>query len=224
MGLPTSSEVKVEYRQQRLRRWQVAGVLVSFAVLIGVLAVFGVAYARQSDRVEELQSQNDSILADHEAIGEKFAAQSERFAQESRKLEDALRSTYGQGFRAGQEAMRLPAALRPLARYAAAGFLVPRRLPPGSGERGPRLEKDLDGYAIHWRRLAVFGSRREPLRDWTRQALGGRQRLQVGSHRVLRLTGPSGAIYAWRTGGATYAVLAVPEREPAARALIASMR
>jgi nitrogen fixation-related uncharacterized protein len=221
---PSSPDVQIEYVQHRRRRWRVAGVLVAFAVMIGVLAVFGVAYARQSDQVEELQSQNETILDDHHAIGDAFAEQSKRFAEQSRKLEAAIRSSYGQGFLAGREAVRLPVELRSLARYAGAGVLVPRRIPERIGQGRPRVTRDLDGYTIRWRGLAFFASRTEPLSDWTRQALSGLRRLQLGPYRVQRLTGPSGVIYAWRNGGATYAVIALPTHESAARALIASTR
>jgi nitrogen fixation-related uncharacterized protein len=224
MGPPNSPDVHIEYVQHRRRQWKVVGVLVGFAVLLGVLALFGVAYARQSDRVDELQSQNDSILSDHHAIGDKFAEQSKRFAEQSRKLEAAIRSSYGQGFLAGQAAVRLPVGLRSLARYAAAGVLVPRRIPESIGESAPRVTKDLDGYTIRWRRLAFFASRTEPLSDWTRQALEGLRRLQLGPYRVQRLTGPSGVIYAWRKDRATYAVIALPRYEAAVRALIVSAR
>jgi hypothetical protein len=224
MGPSTSPEVQIEYVHHRRRRWQVAGVLGAFALMLGVLALFGVAYALQSDRVDELEAQNESILDDHHAIGAKFAEQSKRFAKESRKLEGAIRSSYGQGFLAGQQAVRLPVELRSLARYAAAGMLVPRRLPTGASESRARVERDLDGYTIRWRRIALFASRTEPLSDWTRQALGGLRRVRLGPHRVQRLLGPSGVIFAWRKRGATYAVLAFPTQEPAARALIASMR
>ena len=223
MGPPNSlDDVRIEYVQHRRRQWRVVGILVAFAAMLGVLALFGVAYAQQSDRVDELQAQNDNIVSDHHAIGDMVAQQSERFAEQSRKLEAAIQSAYRQGFRAGQEAVRLPVELRSLARHAAAGLLVPRRIPEGIGENPPRVTTDLDGYTIRWRRVAFFASRTEPLSDWTRQALGGSRRLQLGRNRVQRLTGPSGVIYAWRKGRATYAVIALPTNEATVRALIVS--
>jgi hypothetical protein len=223
MGPPTSPEVQIEYVQHRRRRWQVAGALFALAVMLGVLAIFGVAYAQQANRVDELEDQNESILGDHHAIGEAFAKQSKRFEAESKELEAAIRSSYGQGFAAGQEAARLPRELRSLARYAAAGVLVPRRIPSGVGSRA-RVQRDLASYSVRWGRLALFASRTEPFSNWTRQALGGVRRQQVGRYRVQRMTGPTGVIYAWRSNGATYAVIVLPAYESAARSLIASMQ
>lgn len=224
MGQSNSPDVQIEYVRHRRRLSQTVGVLVALAVMVGVLALFGVAYARQSDQVEELQAQNESILSDHHAIGAKFAEQSKRLAQQTRRLEAALRSSYGQGYLAGQEALRLPVGLRSLARYSAAGLLVPRRIPESVGRRRPRVTTDLDGYTIRWPRVAFFASRSEPLSNWTRQALGGLRGLEVGPYRVLRLTGPSGVIYTWRKGRATYAVIALPEADAAGRALIVSTK
>jgi len=198
--------------------------LAALALMLGVLALFGLAYVQQADRVDELESQNESILNDHHAIGAKFAEQTKKFSAESRQLEAAIRSSYGQGFLAGQESVRLPVELRTLARYAAAGVLVPRRTPAAVADTRPRVEKELDGYMIRWRRLALFASRSEPLSDWTRQALGGLRRVTLGPHRVQRLTGPNGVIYAWRKRGVTYAVIALPTLEPSARQLVASTR
>ena len=222
MGQSNSPDVQIEYVRHRRRHGQAVAVLVALAVMVGVLALFGVAYAQQSDQVEELQAQNDSILSDHHAIGEKFAEQSKRLAEQTRKLEAAIRSSYGQGFLAGQAALRLPVGLRSLARYSAAGLLVPRRIPESIGQRRPRVTTDLDGYTIRWPRVAFFASSSEPLSNWTRQALGGLRRLEVGPYRVLRLTGPSGLIYTWREGRATYAVIALPTYDAAVRALIVS--
>ena len=224
MGLRGSPEVQIEYVHHRRRRWQPAALLLAFAVMLGVLGLFGVAYAMQADRVEELEAENETILDDHHAIGKKFAEQSNRFVEESRELEEALRASYGQGFLAGRASARLPAQLRTLARYAAAGVLVPRRIPPAAGAGRPRVQKDLDGYTVRWPRLAVFASRTDPLSDWTLQALGGVRPLRLGPYRVQRVIGPSGVIYAWRARNGTYAVLALQTHEDAARALVLSMR
>jgi hypothetical protein len=86
------------------------------------------------------------------------------------------------------------------------------------------VQRNLDGFIVRWPRLALFASRLEPLSNWTRQALGARRRLRLGPHRVERLLGPSGVIYAWRESDVTYAVIATPTQEPAARTLITSMR
>jgi hypothetical protein len=219
----TSPEPEVKY--VRHRRWRVAGVIAVFAVMIGVFALLAVAYAQQSGQVDELESENDEILSQHRTIGATFAKQSLKFAQESKKLENALRTAYGQGFRAGQRASTLPVALRPLARYAAAGMLVPGRVPKGVEPKRPRIIVDVGGYTVRWRGLALFASRIDPLSVWTRQALGAIARATtLGSHRVRRLTGPSGFIYAWREREATYAVLTLPRAEAAGRSLVASMR
>jgi hypothetical protein len=223
---PASTDVKIEYLgrprggRRPLRRLATTSVAVA---LLAVLVLLALAYARQSDRVDDLQAQNESILDDHHAIGQQFAAQSTRFTKEARRLEEAVRSAYTRGFRAGREAASLPRSLRSLGGHAAAGLLTPRRIPDGIGT-APRVQRNLDGYIVRWPRLAVFASKLEPLSNWTRQALGDRRRLRLGPHRVERLLGPSGVIYAWREAGVTYAVIATPTQEPAARTVIASMR
>lgn len=230
MGQPPSpTDVQIEYIHRRprllarvLRAVAVAGIALGAALLLGAFAVFALAYERQSDRIEELQDQNASILDDHHAIGAQVAEQSERFAEEARKLDEAIESSYGRGYLAGREAAMLPRALRQLAGLAASDMLVPRRTPDAAGGR-PRVQSGLNGYTIRWRRVAVFASRDEPVSNWTRQALGQRVRMRVGAQRVQRLTGPGGAMFVWRTGGVTYAVIAAPSLEPAARALIVSM-
>jgi len=228
---PTSSEVKFHYLGHRPGRWRrvlrVAAVVAVIALVVALALAAAIllvsAYARQSDRVEALEAQNQSILQDHHTIGARFAEQSKRFARESRRLEEAVQSSYGRGFRAGREAASLPAELRSLAGQAAAGLLVPRRVPEAAGTRRS-VVSNLNGYTVRWEALALFASRLEPLTNWTRQALGERRRLQVGPQRVERLVGPSGVIYAWRKSGVTYAVIGTRTSEPLARALIASMR
>ncbi len=209
----------------RTRRWPLVGALVAFAVMAGALAVFGVAYAQQADKVDELEAQNQRILGDHKAIGKQFAQQTRKLAQQSKELETAVRLSYGQGFLAGQRAKGVPAVLAPLVRYVAFDMLIPRRVPSVLRPRRPRTNTGVDGYVLRWRDAALFASRTDPLSVWTRQALGGLvHTTKVGPRRVRRLTGPSGVIYAWREKGTTYALLAVPRLESAARALIASMK
>jgi nitrogen fixation-related uncharacterized protein len=229
MGQPPASDVKFEYLGQRPGRaggrgplfWLAAsGVAVAVLFLLGLLAV---AYARQSERVDDLQAQNEDILDDHHAIGQQFSEQSKRFTKEARKLEEAVQSAYSRGFRAGRETARLPPSLRSLGGHAAVGLLIPRRIPGGTGS-DLRVQRNVDGYIVRWPSLALFASRLEPLSNWSRQALGERRRLRLGPHRVERLLGPSGVIYAWRESGVTYAVIATPTQEPAARTLITSMR
>ena len=229
MGDLPASDVKIQYLGQRpgwtggrgrLRGLVVSGVAVA---LLAVLVLLAVAYARQSGRVDDLQAQNESILNDHHAIGQQFAKQSTRFTKEAQKLEKAVQSAYSRGFRAGQQTASLPPPIRSLGGHAAAGFLVPRGIPGGTGS-DPRVQRNLDGYIVRWPRLALFATRLEPLSNWTRQALGERYRLRLGPHRVERLLGPSGVIYAWRESGATYAVIATPTQEAAARTLITLMR
>jgi hypothetical protein len=224
---PASPEVKIQYLGQRpgrmggRLRWLAAGGVA--VALLAALVLLAVAYARQSDRVDDLQAQNARILGDHHAIGEQFAEQSTRFTKEARKLEEAVQSAYSRGFRAGRETAQLPASIRTLGGHAMAGFLVPRRIPSGTGGT-QRIQRNLDGYTIRWPRIALFASRLEPLSNWTRQALGERRRLRLGSHRVERLLGPSGVIYAWRESGVTYAVIATSTQEAGAGTLITSMR
>ena len=222
--------MQYEYRGERpgrfRGRWRVLWLLLlglAVALLLALLVLLAVAYARQSERVEDLEAQNASILDDHHAIGELFAKQSERFDEEARRLESAVQSAYGSGFRAGREAASLPAGLRPLGGHAAGGFLVPRNVPEAAGG-GARVEKGLNGYTVRWRRVGVFANRLEPLTNWTRQALGQRSRIQVGPYRVHRVLGPSGVIYAWRKDGVTYAAIAVPTLEPVLRSIVGSMR
>ena len=225
---PASSDVKIEYLGQRPGRMGGRGPLRSLATsgmavaLLAVLVLLALAYARQSERVDDLRAQNESILDDHHAIGQQFAQQSTRFTKEARKLEKAVQSAYARGFRAGRDAASLPPSLRSLGGHAAAGLLVPRRVPGTAGD--PRVQRNLEGYIVRWPGLAVFASRLEPLSNWTRQALGEQRRLRLGPHHVERLLGPSGVIYAFRQSGVTYAVLATPTQEAVARSLITSMR
>jgi hypothetical protein len=214
----------IEPRRVRRRRWFVAGSLLLLALLAGTLALLAIAYVQQSNRVDDLESQNRQILVQHVAIGTRFAEQSKRLEQESRRLEGALRSSFQRGFRAGQEAVLLPGPFRPLARYAAAQILIPRRIPAQLSEK-PRVETHLDGYALHWQGVGAFASTTDPLDVWTRQAIRGVARtVRLGGHRVERFVGPSGLIFAWRELGCTYAIIALPQREGAARALIRAMR
>jgi hypothetical protein len=225
MGEPIPGRAQIELKSERRRRWLVAGALLAFALMAGTLSLIAFAYVQQSDKVEALETQNEEILNDHHVIGKAFAEQAKKLARQSRKLDSALRSSYGLGFLAGQEASRLPRGLRPLARHAASGLAVPRRVPPELDPSTPSIRAGVDGYAIRWRGLALFASRTEPLSVWTRQALDARVRsLTLGPHRVRRLVGANGVIYAWRKQGATYALIALPQVEAAGRRLVASMR
>ena len=191
--------------------------------MAGTLSLIAFAYIEQSDKVEALETQNREILDDHHAIGTAFTEQTRKLASQTRRLEAVVRSSYGQGYAAGREASQLPQAIRPLARHAAAGLAVPRRLPSALGS-APRIRADVDGYALRWPGLALFASRTDPLSVWTRQALGGTQSRTLGPHRVRRLVGPSGVIYAWRKDDATYALIALPRLEPVGETLISSMK
>jgi len=193
--------------------------------MAGALSLIAFAYVDQSDKVDALEEQNQTILGEHDVIGKAFAQQAEKLERQSKRLESALRSSYGQGFLAGQQAARLPRALRSLGRHAASGMAVPRRVPSALEPGSPRIRTGTDGYEIRWRGLAVFASRSDPLSVWTRQALAGPAETQkIGRHRVRRLIGPNGVIYAWREGGSTYGMIAIPRLESAGRALVASMR
>jgi hypothetical protein len=197
--------------------------VLAVGIVVAVISILAIEYARQSERVDDLEAQNEGILSDHGAIGHQFAEQSKRFDQEARKLERAVRSAYARGYRAGRETASLPPSLRSLGGLAAAGVLVPRRV-PAKGESGLTIRQEVDGYTVRWRRLAVFASRLEPLSNWTRQSLGELRREKIGPHRVSRLVGPAGVIYAWRKGGVTYAVIAAPAEDAVGRAIISSMR
>ena len=208
------------------RRRQVlatAALVLAVGLVVSVISILAVEYTKQSERVDDLEAQNARILGDHGVIGDQFAEQSKRFEQEARKLERAMRSAYARGYRAGRETASLPPSLRSLGRVAAAGLLVPRRV-PANGERELAIRHEVDGYALRWRRLAVFASRLEPLSNWTRQSLGKPRSEKIGPHRVSRLIGPAGVIYAWRNGAVTYAVIAAPTEDSLARAMISSMR
>jgi hypothetical protein len=216
---------ETEFVYVRRRNWRLAGILALFALMLGVLALLAVAYAQQSEQVDEVEAENQEILSQHTAIGATFAQQSKRFVQQSRKLQEALRMSYAKGFLAGQRASNMPVALRQLARYAAAGMLVPTRVPTGLKPDRPRIDAEVGGYTLRWRGLALFASTVDPMSVWTRQALGGIPRpITLGSHRARRLIGPTGVIYAWPKRGATYAVLTLPRYEGTARSLIASMQ
>jgi hypothetical protein len=216
---------ETEVRADRGRRWRVAGFLAVFAVMVGIIALLAVAYAQQSQRVDEVKAENQEILSQHKALGATFAEQSRKFVQQSKKLEKALRTSYAKGVLVGQRTSNMPFALRKLATYAAAGMLVPARLPTGLKPDRPRINANLSGYTVRWGGLALFASSADPVSVWTRQALGAIPRpTKLGSHQVRRLTGPSGVIYVWPERGATYAVLTLPQHEAAAQSLIAAMR
>ena len=224
MSSPIPTGRDLEIKSARRRRWFVGGAILALAIMAGTLSLIAFAYVEQSDKVEALETQNQEILDDHHAIGEAFAEQTKKLANQSRKLEAVVRSSYGQGYTAGREASQLPRAIRPLARHAAAGLAVPRRLPSALGS-APRIKADVDGYAVRWPGLALFASRTDPLSVWTRQALDGRaQSRTLGPHRVRRLVGPGGVVYAWREDDTTYALLALPRLEPVGETLISSMK
>ena len=223
MSSPIPTGRDLEIKSARRRRWLVGGAILALAIMAGTLSLIAFAYIEQSDKVEALETQNQEILDDHHAIGEAFAEQTKKLASQSRKLEEVVRSSYGQGYSAGREASQLPRAVRPLARHAAAGLAVPRRV-PAALDAPPRIKADVDGYAVRWPGLALFASRTDPLSVWTRQALGGTQSRTLGPHRVRRLVGPSGVIYAWRKDDATYALIALPRFEPVGKTLISSMK
>jgi nitrogen fixation-related uncharacterized protein len=211
---------------RRGRGWLLpALLLILLAVVAAAVALIGLAYIEQSDKVDALEQENERILHDHETIGEAFGEQSKKLAAQEKKLDAAIRASYSAGLEAARRARSVPAALQPLSRYAVAGTLVPRRIPPQLDPRRMRISAEVDGYVIRWRELALFASRTDELSVWTRQALGGLKRTEkLGPRRVTRLVGPSGVIYAWRERSVTYALAAFPALEPAGRSLIASMR
>ena len=211
---------------RRGRGWLLPGLLlILLAVVAAAVALIGLAYIEQSDKVDALEQENEQILHDHETIGAAFGEQTKKLAEQEKKLDDAIRASYRAGLEAARRARSIPSALQPLSRYAVAGMLVPRTIPRQLDSRRMRISAEVDGYVIRWRELALFASRTDELGVWTRQALGGLKRTEkVGPRRVTRLVGPSGVIYAWREQSVTYALAAFPALEPAGRSVIASMR
>jgi hypothetical protein len=167
--------------------------------------------------VEQVQAENAKIEHDHMAIGTQFA-------QQSARLNDALRAmnrAYGQGFNAGHKAATLPRPFAKLQRSVRQGYVVPVAIPRGLSRAKPAVKRGAHGYTIRWGGLALFASDREPLRDWTAKAWPGTQRrVQIGRRTVRRMVGPFGTVYAWRERNKTYAVVALPRSEKSVSPLI----
>jgi hypothetical protein len=177
------------------------------ALVTAVAAIAYIAYNRQSDRVEKVQSENTKIEHDHMVIGTKFSEQSTRLKEALAAMDRA----YGRGFAAGQKAGTLPPAFTKLLVSVRQGYVVPLSIPREFRGARPHVRRTGHGYTIRWAGLALFASDREPLADWTAKAWPGtRRRVQIGKRTVLRMIGPFGTVYAWRERNKTYAVAALP--------------
>jgi hypothetical protein len=212
----------VETRELRRRRTVLLALVVlplTVLALAAAVAVVYFAYDRQSDRIAELETENTKIESDHSAIGAQFAQQSRELERTLKRVDQA----YAAGFRAGRQS-RLPPRLRPLEAFAASGFLIPRRVPRPFAGRRLVTRRDANGYVLRWGGVALFASGRDPLSVWTRTAWpGSRRTVRIGRRQILRFWAATGVTYAWSEGGRTYAVLAMPRRDQAARQLITTL-
>jgi hypothetical protein len=195
----------------------------ALAVLSGVAALGYAAYTRQSDRVEKVQAENAKLEHDHMMIGEKFAEQTQRLADQSAQLNAAVAAmnrAYKRGYSRGKRATTLPPPFRPLAPSIRQGYAVPLAVPTSLGAN-PKVERTSHGYAVRWPTIALFASDSQPLASWTMQAWPNTRRdVQIGSRKVLRMVGPYGTVYAWRERNKTYAVVARPQADDLVRPLV----
>jgi hypothetical protein len=195
----------------------------ALAFLTGVAALGYAAYARQSDRVEKVQAENAKLEHDHMMIGEKFAEQTQRLADQSAQLSAAVAAmnrAYKRGYTRGKRATTLPAPFRPLAPSVQQGYAVPLAIPQPLGKQ-PKVRRTAHGYSVRWPSVALFASDTEPLTSWTSKAWPNTRRdVTIGSHKVLRMVGPLGTVYAWRERNKTYAVLAMPKADDLVRPLL----
>jgi hypothetical protein len=183
---------------------------IATALVTAVAAITYIAYNRQSDRVEKVQSENTKIEHDHMVIGTKFTEQSARLKAALAAMDRA----YGRGFAVGRKAGTLPNAFAQLWVSVRQGYVVPLLIPRELRRARPTVRRTGHGYTIRWAGLALFASDREPLSDWTAKAWPGtRRRVQIGGRTVLRMIGPFGTVYAWRERNKTYAVAALPRSE-----------
>ena len=188
----------------------------ALAVLFGLGAITYAAYNRQADRVDKVQAENEKLLHDHHLIGEQFAQQSERLAEQSARLKaavTALDGAYRRGFAKGRRATTLPAQFRALAPSVQQGYLVPVAVPKKfSG--APKVRRTRHGYTVRWPHVVLFASDREPLSEWTSKAWPKTARdVTIGPREIRRVVGPYGTVYAWRERSKTYAVVAMPGAE-----------
>jgi len=209
----------------------VASVIFGLVILLlgAAIVVTYLAYDRQATRVDVLDERTRNVAAENREIAGAQAAIRSRFVAQSRSIDAAIRtarSSYDGGFADGRRAQRLPAQLAPIGRYVARGFLVPLELPVMLRYETPRIGPQGDGYVLRWsNNMALFASKGEPLRVWTRQAWpGARRQVRIGARQVTRLVGPSGVVHAWREGGRTYAVQAPRRLEELSRGLVRAMR
>ena len=192
-------------------------------LLSSAIIVTYVAFGRQSSRVSSLERADAALQA-------RVGAVETTLGRHSRAINRATKlatNAYRRGYVAGKRAQLLPPRFAMLERFATAGYLVPRSVPPALKSQRFTVQKLPRGYALRWPRsgLALFASAAEPLRVWTRQAWPGTARtIPVGERRVVRIVAPSGIVHAWREDGRTYAVMSLRRTEALARPLIAAMR
>jgi Tfp pilus assembly protein PilE len=193
------------------------------AVLFGLGAIMYAAYSNQADRVDKVQAENAKLERDHHAIGEQFALQSQRLAQQNARLKAALAAmnkAYRRGFVKGRRSTTLAAPFRELAPSVQQGYVVPASVPKPLG-RKPRVRRTPHGYTVRWPSVALFASDREPLTEWTSKAWPNTAtNVTIGPRKVLRMVGPLGTVYAWRERNKTYAVLAMPKADDLVKPLV----
>ncbi len=224
MSSPIPTGRDLEIKSDRRRRWFVGGATLALAIMAGTLSLIAFAYIEQSDKVEALETQNREILDDHHAIGKAFTEQTKKLASQIAK---ASRPWFVP--RTGRAMQRVGKRLSCRGRSGRSLATRPRGWRSRAGFRPLSVRRHASrptwtATRVRWPGLALFASRTDPLSVWTRQALGGTQSRTLGPHRVRRLVGPSGVIYAWRKDDATYALIALPRLEPVGETLVSSMK
>ena len=145
-------------------------------------------------------------------IGEKFAEQSERLAEESARVKAAV-AAMNRAYNRGRRSSTLPAPFRKLAPSVRQGYVVPISVPRQFTAK-PGVRRTPHGYTVRWPSVALFASDREPLSEWTSKAWPGTgKKVTIGPRKVLRMVGPYGTVYAWRERNKTYAVIARPRAD-----------
>ena len=166
---------------------------------------------------------NAKLEHDHHMIGEKFAEQSERLAEESARVKAAvaaLNRAYSSGFTKGRRSTTLPAPFRKLVPSVRQGYVVPVSVPRQLKAK-PGVRRTPHGYTVRWPNVVLFASDREPLSEWTSKAWPGTgKQVTIGSRKILRMVGPYGTVYAWRERNKTYAVLAKPRSDAVVAPLV----
>ena len=190
-------------------------------LLAAAIIVTYAAFDRQSSRLTKLEGHDRQQTAIERSI-------ETTLSKHAKAIRTAVRlssGSYRRGFSAGLRASALPVKLRRLENYVGASFQVPRALPPRLRSARVKIGEYRYGYSIRWAGVEVYASSRDPLRSWTKQSWPGSWSTRlVGGHKVLRMLGQPGIIYAWHLPHRTYGVISYPVTEPLARAVVASMR